>query len=367
MTDVELRNAVAGLRGLGRAGIETVALAHRRAAAGSWSRYAAGREITPAVLDDPAGFAEAVGRIAAREGPLVVYPGREEALDALLANPPAPAARLPYPGPDALHAIRSKPAVAERAAEAGLGAPDTIAVATAAELLADLPPTPCVVKESRPGGALERVYVAEDARELRALLESFPTGQELLIQEQLSGPLLAVCLVIDRGGAVVAAIHQRARRTWPAAAGPSSLAISVPEDRALTERCAATLAGAGYWGLAELQFIGSPEGPRLIDVNPRFYGSLPLALACGVNLPAAWHAVATDGEPPVRAPYPAGVTYRWLEADLSATLQGVRGRLAPVRGPRAGAMWAGDDPVPSMLMAARMVTGRTARSLSRAT
>ena len=53
----------------------------------------------------------------------------------------------------------------------------------------------------------------------------------------------------------------------------------------------------GFGGLAQLQFVQAPGGaPALIDVNPRFYGSLPLALACGVNLPDAWHALVSGAD-----------------------------------------------------------------------
>ena len=36
---------------------------------------------------------------------------------------------------------------------------------------------------------------------------------------------------------------------------------------------------AGYWGLAQLDFVQDSDGPVLIDVNPRYYACLPLALA----------------------------------------------------------------------------------------
>ena len=126
------------------------------------------------------------------------------------------------------------------------------------------------------------------------------------------------------------------------------------------------LAEAGYWGLAQVQFIDTPDRPELIDVNPRFYGSLALALAAGVNLPAVWHAVVTGG--PVTAPgrYRVGVTYRWLEAELMAALHG-RPRLIARRAPapRTGAMWSRDDPRPGVLLGARAAAGWASRQASR--
>jgi predicted ATP-grasp superfamily ATP-dependent carboligase len=187
------------------------------------------------------------------------------------------------------------------------------------------------------------------------------------VQERAEGTLIAVSLVLDPGGRVVARFQQAARRLWPTRAGASSVAVSVAPDERLVERAAALLRAAGFWGLAQVQLVDAANGPAVIDVNPRFYGSLPLALAAGVNLPAAWHAAAIGREPAPVGPYTVGVTYRWLEAELTAAYNGEVGRLrhrAPR--PRVGAMWAGDDPVPSVLLAAEAATARVRRRVGRA-
>jgi predicted ATP-grasp superfamily ATP-dependent carboligase len=170
-------------------------------------------------------------------------------------------------------------------------------------------------------------------------------------------------VVVGRDGALVRRFQQVATRTWPDA-GPSSLATSVEPDEELAERARSLLVAAGYWGMAQLQFIVTGDGPRLIDVNTRYYGSMTLALAAGVNLPAAWHAVATERPAGVPGPYRVGVNYRWLEADIAATLHGRRGRLfsRPPK-PRVGPMWARDDPVPTAMSAVLAVTGALGRRL----
>ena len=142
--------------------------------------------------------------------------------------------------------------------------------------------------------------------------------------------------------------------------------MSVEPDEALVEACRALLAAAGYWGLAQLQFLDAADGRRLIDVNTRFYGSLALALAAGVNLPAAWHAVTLEQPAGTPQPYRAGVSYRWVEADLMAATRGIRGRLTS-RGPRprTGPMWARDDPVASFLFAVDAAGGGIRRRLGR--
>jgi predicted ATP-grasp superfamily ATP-dependent carboligase len=366
VTDVHLRSVVAGVRGFGRAGIPLVAAASDRSAPGLWSRYTRERAVTPDVLTDPSGFAETVLALAREHAPLVVYPGREEALDALLerVDELPDRAILPYPAAAAVRRFRYKPGLAEAGAREGLASPRVLDHATAGELRRRSVPLPCVIKEVEPGGVVNQTRAIGAGEELRAFLEPLPDEQPLLVQERVLGPLVGLTLVLERDGRVAARFQQRAERIWPAAAGGSSLALSVAPDEALVAQAARMLSEGGYWGFAQVQLIDGPEGYVLIDVNPRFYGTLPLALACGVNVCAAWHAVALGQSPRPQPEYPVGVTYRWFEADLSAAFRGLPRRLLypPLRA-RAGAVWARDDPVPSFLLSGRSVKQRVERRL----
>lgn len=361
VTDLHYRSAVAGLRALGRSGRTVLALAPKSGAPGLWSRFATERECGPDPAEDPNGFAANVGVLATAYGPLVVYPGREGAIDALLAPDAGlpPTAVMPYSGPRALALLRDKRSLAEAASEFGLRTPRELARGTAAEVSAASVSLPCVVKPARSELTMGSAQVVRSRPELRAVVERLPPKDPLLIQERLEGALLSLGLVLDRAGEVVARFQSIATRTWPREAGPAALAKSVPPDERLVERSAAMLRSAGYWGLAHLQFLAGDGRPALIDFNPRFYGSLPLALASGVNLPAAWHAVTIDGPVPTQRPYRVGVTYRWLEADLTAARHGELAlALRRTPAPRVGAMWASDDPLPGLLLGKDLVAAR---------
>jgi len=367
VTDVHLRNAVAGLRALA-AKRRVMATGPTWSAPGLWSRKVAARAVAPDLLEDRAGFAAAVAGHAREHGPLVVYPGWEGAVDAILDASPVmpPEVIWPYAARAALDTVRDKRNLPSLAGSAGLRAPRTLLEGTAGELLKSSLPRRCIVKAAAPGGAVEHTDCVESEDALRALLRRLPRDQPLLLQERLTGPLTALALVLGRDGTPVARFQQRAHRTWPPDAGPSSLAVSVAPDEDLVARAAGMLAGVGYWGLAHLQFIDDPDGPALIDVNVRFYGSLPLALGCGVDLPGAWHAVTVGDALPAPEPYRLGVTYRWLEADISAALQGRSTSGSLLRRspkPRVGAMWSFDDPVPSVLLSGRAVTDRLRRRI----
>ena len=345
-----------------------LALAPTWLGAGRFSRHALRRAVGPDPVTAPEDYAARVDALAEEQGPLVVYSGQEASLDALLAASEERPERLilPYATPSALERVRDKRLLAEYCTWVGLKYPKTLFSGTASELLAGEVAPPFMLKPAQAGGSLTRVLPIATTGELHRQLTSIPLDEPLLVQERLSGPLTAVALVLDETGSVLARFQQVARRTWPPGAGPSSFAVSVPPDEDLISRSARLLAEVGYSGLAQLQFVGPRGAQALIDVNTRFYGSLPLALSAGVNLPAVWHASVTGLPIPPLAPYRVGVSYRALRADIAAALHGMP-RLLFERGrkPRVGSMWARDDPLASVVLAAS-VAGRRLRRTVRA-
>lgn len=367
VTDGESRPAVAAVRALGLAGIPVSVLASTRWSAALWSRHATARSLGPPSSDEGA-FVARIGEVVALRGPSVIFPGQQEAVSALArhADELPSEAVLPFPGPGPMLALSDKSVVADLSAAAGIASPRVLAAGAAGELGAELPPAPCVVKAHGQSVALPEVRICETQGELGALLRDLPPREPVIVQERVVGTLIALSLVLDRDGSVAALFQSRAMRLWPPAAGASSLSVSVEPDPELVDRAVAMLRDLGWWGFAHMQFLATDRGPALIDVNPRCYGSLPLATAAGVNLLALWHRVSVGGpqEPPPA--YRLGVRYRWLQGELAAARKGDLRRLAtrPVRG-GAGAMWSAEDPVPGALLALEVARASSQRRLGR--
>lgn len=367
VSDVHLRAAVATVRGLGAAGVEVLALASRRSAAGRWSRHTGARLLGAAPAADRDGFTASILAAAAGRKALVVLPGSEAALDALtpMLRAAPPGILLPFGDAAALATLRDKRRLAELARDAGLAVPRVLAEAVAGESAPEVA-MPCVAKPPVPGAPPGQTFVVRSGAELAALLHRLPAGSRLLLQERLEGLLVSLQLVLDPEGRVVERFQALASRTFPEGAGPSSAAVSVAPDEALIGRTAGMLAGCGFHGLVQLQLVATSRGPAIIDANPRSFGSLPLALACGANLPVAWHGLATGERQGGPSAYRTGVRYRWLEADVVAALQGHPGQLMRRgAGPAAGAMWQRDDPVPSLILATSAAAGYIARAARR--
>jgi predicted ATP-grasp superfamily ATP-dependent carboligase len=75
----------------------------------------------------------------------------------------------------------------------------------------------------------------------------------------------------------------------------------------------------GWTGVALVEFKKGDDY-RLIEVNPRFWGSLPLATRAGVNFPhLLCRAALGESFEPVAA-YPEGIRLRFLAMDISAAM-----------------------------------------------
>jgi predicted ATP-grasp superfamily ATP-dependent carboligase len=361
--DAHLNAAVAGIRGLGGAGLRVLAVGPGWAAAGLWSKHAALRAVSPSVVADPEGYADRLERLAGAVGPVAVYPSREETIDAMLRRPGGmDGVILPFPGAPVLDRVRNKERLTATAAAAGIDTPGALFSGAVGELRRARFGDPVVVKPAQPVSLLKTARLVKTPEEMQAWLDPLADDEQVLVQERVPGPIVSIELVLDQEGNLVARFQHVTHRTWPSAAGSIALATSVEPDEELVRRTAAMLSDIGYWGLAQVDFVDTPLGPVLLDVNPRFYRCLPLAIACGTNLPALWHAV-TSGRP-VGAPgrYRVGVTYRWLEADFAAAVRGTPRRLLHrTPAPHTGASWASGDPLPGFLLSAAAVSDRVLR------
>jgi hypothetical protein len=93
---------------------------------------------------------------------------------------------------------------------------------------------------------------------------------------------------------------------------------SIAPDDALIERSLALLAAFDWNGVAMVEFkIDDATGrPWLMEVNPRFWGSLQLAVDCGVDFPALLARCVLDGAVAPVARYRPGRRLRHWLGDL---------------------------------------------------
>ncbi len=327
------RTALAAVRGLGRAGWLVgvgSAAPGSLSAASRWTRHL--HRIPSPELDVRA-FLEAVNQAITRVGYELVIGVDDASVMALSARRAAIQATVPYGAHDAVLAATDKLRLGEIAARAGFRTPRTVA-GTSGNL--DAWTGPAVVKcrmhwrptRQGPEPRLEAMLVPGPAEAARRVEQILQTGGEPMLQEVVTGQLMAFVAVVDQRGRLVARLQQRTERTWPVPTGVSVRATTVPVDPELAKRAAVLLEDLGWFGLVQLQFLAADESdPWLIDVNGRPYGSLSLAHAARLNPLDVWARLATGRTVPGKADAAAGVRYQWLEGDLRRACSEHRGGL----------------------------------------
>ena len=361
VTDGFWRKSVAAVRGLGRAGIAASVGESTRLAPALWSRFAAATCVYPSPWRSPDRFiarlaAECTARgvrtlIVPEEETLAVVLGRAEALPAgtkLIGGPRAAFERAR----DKWHAI-------EAARALGLPVPWTRAPTTEAERVAAVAeaPLPAVVKPRVGSGAKGVRYVATREALAGALADVERAHGPALIQERLPAGAegIGTSLLLDDEGRVRASFAHRRLREYPVTGGAATLAESIHAPD-LVDAAAHLCQALGLTGFAMVEWRRDLRDgvATLLEVNPRLWGSLALAIEAGVNFPALAHAMAT-GAPPAPPPtYRAGARCRFLvPGDVMHYLRNpARARLDPPfwrfggNGPWWDE-WSPDDPGPA--------------------
>ena len=153
---------------------------------------------------------------------------------------------------------------------------------------------PLLTKPRRGSGSRGIVLVEEPAA-----LDRLPHDGSLLAQEYLPGPEYSVDVLAYRDGHVAAAVP-RSRLKVDSGIAVAGCTLVRPD---LQDAAVAVAHSIALSCVANIQFREDAAGvPRLLEVNPRFPGSMPLTVASGVNMPALavadllGHPVARDVE-----------------------------------------------------------------------
>jgi len=333
ITDAETRAGVASVRGLHAAGFEVAAAAAEsaRPLPGHWSRSVRERLLVPHPLEDQAGFLAALQRAVCSGCYSVLVPGSDASLLAVSYGRERlePHVRIALPRHEAVQRSLDKQKLISAAARHELTSPETVLCSGAIDALtaARRIGFPVVLKAARSVFELDgyprhvgSVLVTGE----RALEEAvIAYGVPCLLQRRERGAVLSFAGVFAEGRLLAEALS-RYHRTWYPDAGNASFSETIETPPRLSVSVAALLEDLGWQGLFELELIKLSEDRwAAIDLNPRPYGSLALAIRAGANLPAIWceHVLGRAPEP-VRAR--SGVFYRWEDADLRYALWRLR-------------------------------------------
>jgi predicted ATP-grasp superfamily ATP-dependent carboligase len=138
----------------------------------------------------------------------------------------------------------------------------------------------------------------------------FPIVQEWIPD---GGGIYGFSALFDETSKVKAAFVHEKLRMYPIQGGPSTLGEGV-EHPQIMELGLSLLKSLSWVGVGMAEFKVDPRDgiPKLMEVNPRFWGSLQLAIASGVDFPYLILRMAKKESFEPILHYTVGKRFRWL-------------------------------------------------------
>jgi predicted ATP-grasp superfamily ATP-dependent carboligase len=327
--DGNQNQAVASVRSLARAGHTPYAAESEPWSKAGWSRASCGSFRYPAPQGQVDAFIAAIaGFVRQRPGTLVLPMTEATTLplsshrDSLISA----GARLVLPDHRDLLRALDKEETTRLAASLGITIPQTTTVYSMEQArdLARSVRYPVVLKpraseELSPAGQVRtggRPRYASDAAQFDAAYDDISArSSAVLVQEFVAGEGTGYFALMHRGELRAEFAHQRIRDVYPTGSG-SAVRVSIEPDPEIRQ-CSLNILSALRWhGVAMVEYrkqAGSP--PVFMEVNGRFWHSLPLACYAGVDFPALLARMAENGDVEPNVGYRFGVRCRWLLGD----------------------------------------------------
>lgn len=307
--DGQLKSALATVRSLGRAGVFIVVGAERKTAMALHSKYATCTFVYPSAYNAQEACIESIIESAKKcaEKP-VVYAFSDATYLTLYAYREAltPYVLLAFPEEKSVEIAFNKAATYSLAKVSGIPTIPTYAPATQDELrrVAESLTYPAVVKTRRSVtwhngvGIFGSASFVHSANALlthaKELLQK--TGEMPLMQPLIFGEEYGVEMLVHNGNAYAQVAHHRIRSLSPT--GGASVYKEILEDGELRKTLvlyAETLVQKLTWEgpvMVEFKVDADTRTVYLMEINGRFWGSLPLSVFAGVDIPLLYmHAV----------------------------------------------------------------------------
>lgn len=243
--------------------------------------------------------------------------------------------RIAMAAAESLNRVLDKVKTFELAVRLGVAVPQSVYLSDISQLddQGEVFSYPVVVKPSRSvasgGGGYQKrnVTYAFNEAELRDHCKQCLRHSSVILQSYFQGLGAGIELIAKDGEILYAFQHIRLHEV-PLTGGGSSFRVSAPIEPVLLQAAQKLIRALGWTGVAMVEFKWDPGSGRycLMEINGRFWGSLPLAVAAGADFPAMLAELFLSGKMGVYPDYREGVYCRNLASDLMWHEMVLRGR-----------------------------------------
>lgn len=310
--DGDARSALAVVRSLGRLDVELGVAACGATPLAHASRFVMQRFRCPDPGDSPDAWRAWLLETVDAWQPHMLLPLTDVSLGIVLGMESRlrEATVLPCVDEATFHRVANKSTLLALAEDLGIRAPATLVVPPRAERSEDDSACieafayPAVLKTNYTQSDLDDRFVRlpvaypNDASAARALVEGDGAYRdvEVLLQQRIVGPGTGVFALCADGRAHAVFAHRRLLEK-PPTGGVSVLSEGIPLEQAPVGDALRLLERLHWQGMAMVEWKRHSDGHfYLMEINPRFWGSLQLAIDSGRDYPALLYRLFRSGE-----------------------------------------------------------------------
>lgn len=319
--DEGARPGIEVVRSLGRAGIDIVIVTENgRRTVGSMSRYVSKRVSCTSFYDNSTYLDEIIRSIKENDCDMIMPVG-DVTTELVSKNKEqiSDYAKVPVPDYSTWIKATDKALALKSAIDQGIPCPLTyFDEVNNIQEIRDFIGFPLIIKPRRSNGSKGVSYVKSEK-------EFFPIYRKIkslfgvpLVQEYIPslGKGYGVSGLLKNGVPIALFSHKRLRE-YPRSGGPSTLRESIRNP--VIEAYALELLKSFKWhGVAMVEFKEDVRGGgfKLMEINPRFWGSLSLAVKAGIDFPYILYKLCMNEDIKPAFNYEIGIRSRWLIGDV---------------------------------------------------
>jgi predicted ATP-grasp superfamily ATP-dependent carboligase len=339
-------HAVACVRSLAEAGHDVYVGADTSWSKAGWSRYCKSSFVYPAPQNDSEAFVEKIAEQARRSPGTLVLPMTERTtlpLSAFREIIFAAGATMVLPPHEIVLRAFDKQQTTKIAQNLAIETPQTFVIKdfNQAEEASGLISYPAVLKprsseevsiDGKVFATGRPLYARNKSEFLDGFAEIFRRCSVVLAQEFIEGNGAGFFALMREGELRVEFAHRRIRDVHPTGSGSAVRESSFPATD-IRRAALAILKELQWQGVAMVEFRIRPDGrPVFLEVNGRFWNSLPLAVYAGADFPKLLAEMAEFGDVKSSYAYKAGMRCRWFLGDFRHLLEVFKGAPAAYPG-----------------------------------
>jgi len=308
ITDGSYKNSLALLRALGNQKVEVYSSSHKKRSLTCYSKYCKKHFVYADPLRFPDRFKQEITTLVKKYSIEVVMPvgvattilvsQHKETLEQYTV--------VPVADYENIRKAHDKMLINQLAEKNGIAVPKTRVPQSQKELKRDLIELglPVMIKARKGAGFFNLARTEREARKIWLKYNEKSKEQKKndiidlsfpVIQEYLPGEIIDVLFIFNKGK-IRGLLTQKRLLTLPPEGGVGALNVTVIEPK-IAFNVKRLMTKLNWHGVGMAEFKCDRKGiPKLIEINPKFWGTLETSISAGMNFPYMLYEIALKGD-----------------------------------------------------------------------